>query len=101
MKKILAISAISALMTGCLASTRPIDIGKDTYSVSATSDGFRTAVAARGKAFDIGQKKCKSMTKNFLLLTEQMQDTRMGIDTTVTVVFMCLAEDDPRYQQPR
>ena len=82
---------------GCLLTTKPIEIGKDTYSITSTADGLRTGTAARGKALIRGQEKCESLGKKFLLVSEDTKRTRMGIDTTVSVTFRCLSENDPEY----
>lgn len=86
--------------SGCVSTSRPLEMGKDTYSVSATADGYRTAAAARQSAFEVGGKKCQDIGKRFMLVNETSERTRMGIDTTVNVVFRCLSENDPAYQRP-
>ena len=88
------------VLVGCVIASKPLEIGKDTYSVSATADGYRTAASARQSAFEIGRKLCASKEKRFMLKNESMRATRMGIDTTVDIIFRCLKEDDPEYVRP-
>jgi hypothetical protein len=64
-------------------------MGEGKYSVSATADGYRTAAAARESAYETGAEKCSSMGRHFDFLSESVMPTRMGIDTTVTVTFLC------------
>jgi len=94
-----AAASISAL-AGCVSTSQVLEVGRDTYSVSATADGYRTAASAREQAFNLGAQKCSQLGKHFMLLNESTARTRMGIDTTVSVTFRCLAADDPEYQRP-
>lgn len=84
-------------MTGCVFISRPMEVGKDTYSITSTADGYRTGTAARGKALNRGREMCESKGKKFLLMNEDMKRTRIGIDTTVSVTFKCLDDSDPEY----
>ena len=77
-----------------------LELGRDTYTVSATADGFRDAASARQSAFKTGSEKCNSLGKKFLLTNENVANTRMGIDTTVTLYFRCLDERDSEYVRP-
>lgn len=92
------IAAIS--LTGCLSTSQVLEMGRDTYSVSATADGYRLASQARESAFQAGTKKCTSLGKHFMFINESTTRTRRGIDTTVTVTFRCLNENDPEYARP-
>lgn len=87
-------------VTGCVSTSRPLEMGKDTYSVSATADGFRDAASARQSAFESGRKLCASQGKRFMFVNETVSRTRMDIDTTVDIVFRCLDENDPEYARP-
>lgn len=88
------------LLTGCVSTSNVLELGRDTYSVTATADGFRDAASARQSAFESGAKKCASMGKKFLLTNENVANTRMGIDTTVSIIFRCLSENDRDYSRP-
>ena len=76
-------------------------MGKDTYSVSATADGMRSAASARQSAFDAGKEECAKQGKRFMFVNESMTRTRMAIDTTIDITFKCLHENDPEYTRPR
>lgn len=95
-----ACMASTFLLSGCVSTSRPLEMGKDTYSVSATADGFRDAASARQSAFESGRKLCASQGKRFMFVNESVSRTRMDIDTTVDIVFRCLNENDPEYSRP-
>lgn len=87
-------------LAGCVSTSQVLEMGLDTYSVTATADGMRDAASARESAFEAGTKKCASLGKRFMFLNESTARTRMGIDTTVNVTFRCLHENDPEYTRP-
>jgi hypothetical protein len=93
--------AAATLLCGCVATSEVLEMGKDTYSVSATADGFRSASSARQSAFATGHEMCAKQGKRFMFMNERTGRTRMGIDTTVDVTFRCLHENDPEYTRPQ
>jgi hypothetical protein len=92
--------AVSLALMGCVSTSSVLEMGRDTYSVSATADGFRDAASARQSAFQLGAQKCAALGKRFMFLNESTARTRMGIDTNVNVTFRCLNESDPEYARP-
>ena len=48
------IAAIS--MSGCLSTSQVLEMGRDSYSVTATADGYCLALQARESAFQAGTK---------------------------------------------
>lgn len=40
------------------------------------------------------------MGRNFMFVSESTMPTRMNIDTTVTLNFRCLTDNDPQYTRP-
>ncbi len=99
MKNILLLGMTLAI-TGCVSTSHVLPMGKDTFSVSATSDGFRDAASARNSAFKKATEKCAAMGRNFMFVSESTMPTRMNIDTTVTLNFRCLTDNDPQYTRP-
>jgi hypothetical protein len=97
----LALISLTTLLFGCVSTSNVLEMGRDTYSVTSTADGLRSAAAARESAFEEGYKKCASLGKKFMFENERTSRTRMDIDTTVNVTFRCLAENDPEYARPR
>lgn len=97
----LAITLVfTTILLGCVSTSDVLEMGRDTYSVTSTADGFRAASAARESAFQMGTKKCASLGKRFMFMNERSGHTRMGVDTTTSVTFRCLSEDDPEYRRP-
>ena len=91
----------AAVLSGCVSTSEVLEMGKDTYSVSATADGMRSAASARQRAFEAGREMCTKQGKRFMLANESTSPTRMWIDTTVDVTFRCLNENDSEYVRPR
>ena len=89
-----------SILTGCVTTSHVIPMGEDTFSSSATSDGFRDAASARNSAFKKATAQCTTMGRNFMFVNESIMPTRMGIDTTVTLTFRCLTDNDPQYIRP-
>ena len=96
----IAATLLVTVLTGCVSTSQVLEMGRDTYSVSATADGMRDAASARESAFKTGTEKCSSLGKRFMFVNESSARTRMGIDTTVSVTFRCLSESDPEYTRP-
>lgn len=96
------LSMIGAMMfglTGCVSTSSVMEVGRDTYTVSATADGFRTAAAARESAYETGHAKCRAEGKRLQMVHETSERTRLDIDTTITVTFQCLDERDADYRR--
>lgn len=70
---VFALVAVS--MAGCVSTSRVLELGPDTYSVSSTADGVRTAASARQSAFETGSDKCSSIGKRFMLMNESAAPT--------------------------
>ena len=94
-----AIATIVSLI-GCVSTSQVLEMGRDTYSVSATAGSYSTAAAARQSAFEAGSNKCASLSKRFMFVNESAVPTRNGIHTTVNLTFRCLNESDPEYARP-
>lgn len=96
--RLLALIAIGPIV-GCVSTSSVLEVGRDTYTVSSTADGFRTAAAARQSAYEAGQSKCQKDGKRFQMVHESSERTRMNIDTTIAVTFQCLDERDAAYRR--
>jgi hypothetical protein len=92
-------TAACCALVGCVSTSSVLNVGRDTYSVSATADGFRTAASARESAYEAGQAKCGKEGKRFQMIHESSERTRMNIDTTITVTFRCLDDRDADYRR--
>ncbi len=62
----LGILSISLLTVGCVSTSNVLELGRDTYTVSATADGFRDAASARQSAVIASVKNSCSLTKTWL-----------------------------------
>jgi outer membrane murein-binding lipoprotein Lpp len=102
MKNRLLLFWVTLMMTlaGCVSASKILEVGKDTFSISATADGMSSASSAREKAFEAARIHCASLGKQFMLVNESVARTRMGIDTTVTITFRALDKNDPEYKRP-
>lgn len=81
MKRLLLI-----FLSGCVSTSLPVKVGPDTYSISVTADGMRTAASAKNQAYNVARDHCGG---DFEVLQENTYPTRMGIDTTTDIVFRC------------
>mgnify|MGYP001589456900 CR=1 FL=1 len=93
-----AVIASVVLVIGCVSTSQVLEMGRDTYSVSATASSYNTATSARQSAFEVGANKCASLGKRFMFLNEST--VPIGYRTTVNVTFRCLNENDPEYARP-
>ncbi len=91
---------LTIALTGCVSTSSVLEVGRDTYSVSSTADGMASASSAREKAYLAGKEKCNKDGKQFQMIHEKSERTRMDIDTTITVTFRCLDQQDREYQRP-
>ncbi|EPG4893637.1 hypothetical protein NLW38_005478, partial [Klebsiella pneumoniae] len=82
----LGILSISLLTVGCVSTSNVLELGRDTYTVSATADGFRDAASARQSAFKTGSEKCNSLGKKFLLTNENVANRGLTLSGTKTHV---------------
>lgn len=93
-------AALSISLSACVSTSSVLEVGRDTYSVSSTADGMASASSAREKAYVTGKEKCTKDGKQFQMIHEKSERTRMDIDTTITVTFRCLDGQDRDYQRP-
>jgi hypothetical protein len=87
----------ATVLGGCVSTSLPLEVGRDTYSVSASTGDRLRAAAARQSAFEAGREMCAKQGKRFMLVSETT--SRSGT-TTVDVTFRCLHENDPEYTRP-
>jgi len=87
--KLSAIALVSSLATGCVSTTSVMQMGPNTFTVSATADGMRPATHAREQALQLANEKCAGMKKTIRVVSEKSEATRLGIDTTYTLNFAC------------
>ena len=81
---------LATLLVACVNTSNVLQVGPNTWDVSATSDGMRAASDARQAAIEAAGKHCVSMGKTIQVVSDRSERTRMGIDTTYTVTFKCV-----------
>ena len=80
------------------ANSGPIEIGKDTYSIS-TRVAFSGAAGARGEALQTASTFCLQQNRYVLLETEHSEECALhGGCGQTEITFMCLDKNDPRYK---
>ena len=60
------------------------------YSVTATGDGFSTAVRVVNMGMQKAQSQCAGLGKQVKVVNQQQSRTRMVIDTTIQIFFQCI-----------
>jgi hypothetical protein len=101
----LAVS-IAALVASCSSParvTQPLQIGADTYRVSARTPHGGTA-SARDAALSAANQQCVRLSKQLLVLKssnnfELNENNDIGSDI-IDVTFRCLAAGDPALHRP-
>jgi hypothetical protein len=87
----LVISAGALVVAGCVSTSDVFEVAPDTYTASASADGFRSTASARQSALEGGTAKWTALGRRLVLTGESTAPTRMGIDTAVTLTFRCTA----------
>jgi hypothetical protein len=95
------IALLLALGLSACANTGPVQIAKDTYSISARVP-FSGPAGARGDALKEANSFCAAQNKQVLLQSDESKECALhGGCGEVEIIFMCLEENDPRYSTSR
>ena len=86
----LPIVCASPLLTGCVSSSNVYERSPGIYTVSATGDGYTTADRVLDSAMKPAQDACRQKGLRLDVVHQDQRDTRMGFDTTITVIFRCI-----------
>ncbi len=89
-KTLLIISCTTLLVAACASASKVYEVSPDLFSVTATGDGFATADRVIDLAMGKAQDTCKQKGLRLHVVNEEQLNTRMGIDTTIKIVFRCL-----------
>jgi hypothetical protein len=90
--------AITGLMA--CADTGPMQIGKDTYSISVRVP-LSGPSGAKGQALQEANAFCTKQNRQVLLDRENSYECALhGGCGEAEITFLCLAADDPRYTAP-
>lgn len=94
--RIAAVVTILAALVAC-ANTGPVQIGKDTYTISVRVP-FSGPSGAKGEAFKEANTFCEAQNKRVLLQTQNSYECALhGGCGEAEITFLCLDESDPRY----
>ena len=103
MKMKLCLGAALAIAAGGLvacADTGPMQIGKDTYSISVRVP-LSGPSGAKGQALQEANAFCAKQNRQVLLDHENSYECALhGGCGEAEITFLCLAADDPRYTAP-
>ena len=87
-----------AALAGCVSSSDVVPMGKDSYMISGSGTGGlsigKTSVAATKKA----NAFCATQQK-FMIVRRLDTQPSFNAEST-TLLFSCVAENDPEYQRP-
>ena len=78
------------LVAACTSTSKVYEISPGTFSVTATGDGYATADRVTDLAMGKAQDMCKQNGLRLHVVNTVHSNTRMGIDTTIQIVFRCL-----------
>ena len=98
-KAISAAPAMAFLCTACASTTGVLQLGKDTYTVSAGMSGTGSVsgnnTASKQHAFTEATKYCRKLGKQMLVKNDSLDASMAG--STTELVFRCLDETDPEF----
>lgn len=97
--------ASALVLTGCVSTSDVVPIGKDTYTVNATSHGVLGGSGDESiEAMKTANAYCEKMGKHMMARNVEKQgpglQAGVGIAITATLEFRCLSENDPDYKRP-
>jgi hypothetical protein len=84
------IGGMSLILTACVSSSNVYQVQPGIYSVTATGDGFSTADRVVDMGMQKAQAQCAGLGKQVKVVNQQQSRTRMGIDTTMQILFQCI-----------
>lgn len=94
----IAVFTVAALLTGCVTvGSRPVAVGKDTYQMSMTGVGFATQANTNIKALKSANDFCSNLGLHMVPKNSAESGVYGWSPRQDSLVFMCLASDDPRY----
>lgn len=102
MKSYVVVVIASVLLCACAVTHHVVQLGPDTYSVSANASPVRGGSSgARSLAIEEAGNYCRAMGRQVLVENISGQTTNYAGAGSSDVTFMCLAEGDPALHRPR
>lgn len=90
---------ITCLGLCACASSPVVPVGKDTYQVSSHVAGC-ISCSASVKSLQVANRYCASMGKVSVIRNEQNTTNMFGYNVGNELIFRCVDESDPEYQNP-
>ena len=99
MKRVLLACVASVAIGGCATVSDVVPTGKNSYMVSMEVRGGLTSDSSvRAKTMLRANQYCDGLGKHFVLDHVQSRGVRGWTPQDSEIYFLCLAEDDPDYQ---
>ena len=96
MKNSIIIACLLLVITAC-ANTGPMQVGKDTYTISVRV-AFSGPSGAKGEALTEANAFCSKQSKQVLLQNENSYECALhGGCGEAEITFLCLDKNDPLY----
>jgi hypothetical protein len=92
---------IAAVSAGCVTLTEPVQMGKDTYMLTTHArGGFNSDGALMTQAIAKAGDFCASKGLQVFVQSKQQKGVQGWTPQDNQIIFLCLKENDPRYQSP-
>ena len=88
MKVMIVLTAFT--LAGRVSASNVHEMQPGVYSVTSTGDGYSTADRVMDLAMQKAQSQCAGLGKRVKVVNQQQSMTRMGIDTTIQLLFQCI-----------
>jgi hypothetical protein len=93
-------SVVLLCLSLAACSSKVLQVGKDTYMVSASGAGFSTA-GVRTSVFEKAQKYCKKQGKEMVVVSLDVQPGRLGQNPpSADLTFRAVADNDKENVRP-
>jgi hypothetical protein len=91
---------VAALIAGCISTSEVVPAGKDSYMVVGTAQGGMNAGKGQIEAVKAANAYCAQSSKLMVIRrTDSGGNAGFGGEHD-TLIFSCVAENDPEYQRP-
>ena len=88
--------AIVIAVSGCLSGSQVFEVAPGIFTVTSTGDAYVSADQVRTSVLMKGTEFCNRRGELFGLIREDRSMTRLGIDTTISLNFICYPKSGPR-----
>jgi len=85
----IAVVVITALISGCVTTSRIVPAGTDTYMISAANDACANCAPPEIRAAEQASAYCEKLGKTMSVRDSKEQTFDIGFGHRVTVTFQC------------